>query len=244
MRGLLTGTRLGLILGLLSGSTVYANPEGANIVRGQVNFNHPDPSTLNISNSNGAIINWQDFSIQQNEITRFIQNSANSAVLNRVTSQNPSSILGQLLSNGRVFVMNPNGIVFGKDNVASLLKLCRQEGIEVIHLRARFNLDKSGWMPIYKLGRRMPCVDGTSGVELLEEAREIPGELVIEKQCFDGKQKVIHVSSVTSNYLSLTGINSVVRIGVLGKFFLITVTFLWVCRQVFDELPLHTVMVQ
>ncbi len=131
-----------------------------------------------------------------------------------------------------------------KNNVASLLKLCRQEGIEVIHLRARFNPDKSGWMPIYKLGRRMPCVDGTSGVELLEEAREIPGELVIEKQCFDGKQKVIHVSSVTSNYLSLTGINSVVRIGVLGKFFLITVTFLWVCRQVFDELPLHTVMVQ
>jgi nicotinamidase-related amidase len=72
-----------------------------------------------------------------------------------------------------------------KDNVASLLKLCRQEGIEVIHLRARFSPDKSDWMPIYKLGRRMPCVDGTPGVDLLAEAKKLPGELLIEKQCFD-----------------------------------------------------------
>jgi nicotinamidase-related amidase len=72
-----------------------------------------------------------------------------------------------------------------KTNVASLLELCRQQGIEVIHLRARFQPDKSDWMPIYRLGRRMPCVDATTGVDLLDQAKEIPGELVIEKQCFD-----------------------------------------------------------
>jgi nicotinamidase-related amidase len=72
-----------------------------------------------------------------------------------------------------------------KENVAELLTYCRQQGIEVIHLRARFQADKSDWMPIYKLGRRMPCVDATSGVELLSQAIEIPGEVVIEKQCFD-----------------------------------------------------------
>ena len=72
-----------------------------------------------------------------------------------------------------------------KENVATLLQLCRQEGIEVIHMRARFHTDKSDWMPIYRLGRRMPCVDGTTGVDLLEVAREKPGELIIEKQSFD-----------------------------------------------------------
>src|SRR5690606_14902950 len=64
-----------------------------------------------------AIINWQSFSIGANEITRFIQQSQASAVLNRVTGGggaiDPSVILGALQSNGRVFLINPSGITFG-----------------------------------------------------------------------------------------------------------------------------------
>ncbi len=107
----------GLILGLACGQTAYANPTGATYDPSQVSMATPTPNTLEITNTNGAIINWQQFSIQQNEITRFIQSGANSAVLNRVTGGNPSSILGQLLSNGRVFLINPNGIVFGPNSV-------------------------------------------------------------------------------------------------------------------------------
>ena len=73
-----------------------------------------------------------------------------------------------------------------RENVASLLKLCRPEGIEVIHIRGRFSTDKSDWMPIYQLGRKMPCVEGTEGIELLPEAAELPGEIVKDKQSFDG----------------------------------------------------------
>ncbi len=104
---------VGVLLGLASGQAAYANPNGAQVVNGQVNIAHPNANTLAITNSNGAIINWQQFSIQQNEITRFIQGSANSAILNRVIGQDPSAILGQLLSNGRVFLINENGIVIG-----------------------------------------------------------------------------------------------------------------------------------
>lgn len=108
----------GLLLGLYSASgVVHANPQGAEVVNGQVQFDHPDANTLAITNSTGAIINWQQFSIQQNEITKFIQPDASSAVLNRVVGGDPSSILGQLLSNGRVFLINPNGIVFGSDAI-------------------------------------------------------------------------------------------------------------------------------
>ena len=102
---------------MLSTTAAYANPQGASVAHGQVNFSHPNAHTLNITNSPSSIINWQQFSIGQNEITRFIQQSNNSAVLNRVVSQDPSDILGQLLSNGRVFVINPNGIVFGENSV-------------------------------------------------------------------------------------------------------------------------------
>ena len=54
-----------------------------------------------------------------------------------------------------------------RKNITRLLDYCRNEGIEVIHLRGRFSADGSDWMPIYRLGRRMPCVDETDGVELL-----------------------------------------------------------------------------
>ena len=49
---------LGIILGLSSG-TAASNPQGANIVNGHVTFAQPNANTLNITNSHGAIINWQ-----------------------------------------------------------------------------------------------------------------------------------------------------------------------------------------
>jgi len=92
--------------------TAQANPIGASVVNGQASF-AATGNTLTVTNTPGTIINWQGFSIGANEITRFAQQSASSAVLNRVISNNPSNILGTLQSNGRVFLINPNGIVFG-----------------------------------------------------------------------------------------------------------------------------------
>jgi len=102
---------------LFSAVPVYANPQGPQVVNGQADFSNPNPQTLHVTNSPNAIINWQGFSIQQHEVTRFIQQSANSAVLNRVTGPDPSNLLGQLLSNGRVFLINPHGMVFGPNCV-------------------------------------------------------------------------------------------------------------------------------
>jgi nicotinamidase-related amidase len=71
-------------------------------------------------------------------------------------------------------------------NLARLLALCRDEGLEVVHLRACFKPDMSDWMPKYRLRRRIPCVAGTTGAETLAFAVEKPGEKVIVKQTFDG----------------------------------------------------------
>lgn len=103
-----------LISGLIS-TGALANPSGPTVVNGQVGFASPNAQTLNVTNSPGAIIHWQGFSIGAQETTRFIQQSAQSAVLNRVVGQDPSQILGSLLSNGKVFLINPNGILFGQD---------------------------------------------------------------------------------------------------------------------------------
>ncbi|TAN67448.1 MAG: filamentous hemagglutinin N-terminal domain-containing protein, partial [Methylobacter sp.] len=101
------------ILAILYPSFSYANPDGAQVISGQVSIDTATPGVTTITNSPNAIINWQNFSIAQNELTQFIQQNGQSAVLNRIIGQNPSEILGQLASNGKVFLINPNGIVFG-----------------------------------------------------------------------------------------------------------------------------------
>ena len=117
-----------------------ANGTDPTVVAGQASFSALGRS-LSISNSPGAIINWQGFSIGAGETTRFIQQNAASSVLNRVIGPDPSSILGTLTSNGRVFLINPGGILFGPDAridvaglVASTLNLSNQD-----FLAGRFN---------------------------------------------------------------------------------------------------------
>lgn len=71
-------------------------------------------------------------------------------------------------------------------NVSRLLDVCRHEGIDIVHLRARFQQDESDWMVKYKSLGRIPCIEGTPGVEIFPFAQDEPGEFVIYKQSFDG----------------------------------------------------------
>ncbi|MBE0614049.1 MAG: filamentous hemagglutinin N-terminal domain-containing protein, partial [Burkholderiales bacterium] len=89
-----------------------ANPNNPTVISGAATFAVSGKS-LNVTNTPGAVINWQGFSVSTEEVTRFIQQNAQSAVLNRVTGQEVSAILGQLQSNGRVYLINPNGITIG-----------------------------------------------------------------------------------------------------------------------------------
>lgn len=98
---------LALAVAAAFAAPLHAGPTNPTVVSGSAVFNQAG-NTLSITNSPGTIINWQGFSISQGEITRFIQQSNLSSVLNRVTGSEQSAILGQLLSNGRVFLINPN----------------------------------------------------------------------------------------------------------------------------------------
>lgn len=100
----------------LSSQQAAANPTGGTVAAGSASF-AASGNTLTIANSANTVINWQGFSIGINEITRFLQSSPDSAVLNRVVGANgviPQSVIdGMLQSNGRVFLINPMGVVFG-----------------------------------------------------------------------------------------------------------------------------------
>ncbi len=114
-------------------SAAHANPVLPQVVHGQATFNQQG-NLFTITNTPNTIINWQSFSVNPGEITRFLQQNAGSSVLNRITGQDPSKILGSLQSNGKVFLINPNGVLFGRDArvdvaglVASSLALSNQD---------------------------------------------------------------------------------------------------------------------
>ncbi len=98
---------------ILSSQVANANPAGGQVIHGSATFSNPAVNVLNVTNSNNAIINWQSFNIGAGQTTNFIQPSAASSVLNRVISNNPSQLLGNLNSNGKVFLINQHGILVG-----------------------------------------------------------------------------------------------------------------------------------
>ena len=112
---------------LLATGHAAANPTGPTVTHGSAAI-QVSGNVLTVRNSPGTIINWQTFSIGVPDATLFLQQSGNSAVLNRVTGGSPSAILGNLQSNGKVFIANPNGVVFGKTAQVSATSLTATTG--------------------------------------------------------------------------------------------------------------------
>ena len=111
----LTAWRAVLVAGVLAPLVAHANPSGGVVTAGSATIAASNPAAVVVTQrSNRAIINWSDFSIGAGELTKFIQPSAASAILNRVVGSDPSRLLGSLQSNGQVYLINPNGIVVGQ----------------------------------------------------------------------------------------------------------------------------------
>ncbi|RIY33882.1 hypothetical protein CKF54_02005, partial [Psittacicella hinzii] len=107
---------------VLAPNALALERSGMEVVNGFVNV-VTNGAVTSITNSPNAIINWQKFNIQSNEIVKFLQESSSSAVLNRVLGGELSQILGTLQSNGKVFIVNPAGIVFGDSAVVDVSSL-------------------------------------------------------------------------------------------------------------------------
>ncbi|MFK5979462.1 MAG: filamentous hemagglutinin N-terminal domain-containing protein, partial [Rhizobiaceae bacterium] len=105
-----------LIALLISAQSGMANPDGGTVEAGTATIETTSPDTLLITQqTNKAIINWQNFDIGVNETTRFVLPGQNSVTLNRDFSGDPSEILGTLQSNGRFYLINRSGILFGRN---------------------------------------------------------------------------------------------------------------------------------
>ena len=109
---------------LLSAAAASAQPTGASVVAGQAQVSSSGATTTVNQSTAKAIINWQNFSVGAGAAVQFNQPSASAITLNRVTGSNISTIDGAIRANGQVWLLNPNGLLFGSGatiNVGGLL---------------------------------------------------------------------------------------------------------------------------
>ena len=102
---------------IISSPLLFSLPKEAEVASGVADISAKESGQLHIHTSHKTIINWKEFSIDHKELVQFHQPQINSAVLNRVKGGNPSKILGQLIANGKVYLINPSGVIFGKDAI-------------------------------------------------------------------------------------------------------------------------------
>ncbi|WP_010628905.1 filamentous hemagglutinin N-terminal domain-containing protein [Halomonas sp. KM-1] len=102
------------VIGLGHATGAIAAPTNGEVARGTASISTHGLETLINQTSQKAVINWDTFNISTDELVRFVQNNASDIALNRVVGGGGASqILGGLQANGRVFLINPNGILFG-----------------------------------------------------------------------------------------------------------------------------------
>ena len=100
-----------LMLGL--GASAYALPTGGVVAAGGASIANGASTTTITQSTANVVINWQSFGIAAGQTVQFVQPGSSSVALNRVLGADPSSIMGNLSANGKVFLLNPNGILFG-----------------------------------------------------------------------------------------------------------------------------------
>ncbi|EGB2732941.1 filamentous hemagglutinin N-terminal domain-containing protein [Salmonella enterica] len=104
----------GLIAGLLPAMALAADlPTGGQIVGGQGSISTSGNQMTIHQQTQNMAANWHSFDIGKNNTVQFVQPNSSSVALNRVTGVSGSQIMGTLKANGQVFILNPNGVLFG-----------------------------------------------------------------------------------------------------------------------------------
>ncbi|MGA1531165.1 MAG: filamentous hemagglutinin N-terminal domain-containing protein, partial [Kiritimatiellia bacterium] len=103
---------------------IWALPSGESVSQGQVEFLREANLLIVNQASDKAIVNYDAFNISAGNTVQFNQPGSSAAILNRVVGGGSSTIAGALLANGRVYLINPAGILFSPSasvNVGALV---------------------------------------------------------------------------------------------------------------------------
>lgn len=91
----------------------YAAPTGGQVAAGSGVISQAGGNTTVNQTSQNLSLNWQSFNVGAHESVNFVQPNSAAIAVNRIADASASQIRGSLSANGQVFLINPNGIVFG-----------------------------------------------------------------------------------------------------------------------------------
>lgn len=98
---------------LLCAATAQAGPLDGQVTAGSGSVAQSGANTTITQSSQNLSLTWKSFNVGAQESVNFVQPSASAIAVNRILDTNGSQILGQLNANGQVYLINPNGILFG-----------------------------------------------------------------------------------------------------------------------------------
>ena len=108
----------------LSAVVAQAGPVGAVVASGSGSIAQSGTTTTINQSSPHLSLNWKSFNVAPSETVNFVQPSATAVAVNRIYDTNGSQIMGRLNANGQVYLINPNGVLFGQGaqvNVGALV---------------------------------------------------------------------------------------------------------------------------
>jgi filamentous hemagglutinin family protein len=102
----------------------HATPVDGQVIAGTGSVSQSGSTTTILQSSQNLSLNWKSFNIAPQETVNFVQPSAAAIAVNRIFDTNGTQILGQLNADGQVYLINPNGVLFGQGaqvNVGALV---------------------------------------------------------------------------------------------------------------------------
>lgn len=192
----------GFVLCLLASQGI-ALPSKCTQKRGEVSIQGDGFQIKITQKTNRAIVHFEDFSIGKNERVSISQPSNKSALLGRVTGPFPSTIDGELIANGCVYLMSPKGVMVGPEGViktnefiASTLDIADRDFLE----SNRFHFKGESTEKIVNLG----TIEALTGnISLIACEVEQAGNLLAKQGdvCLIGASDVFLVPDSKSNWM-------------------------------------------
>ncbi|WP_233885688.1 YDG domain-containing protein [Paraburkholderia flagellata] len=88
-------------------------PSGGQIVSGTGTIQQSGSTTTIQQSSQTLQLNWHSFNVGAGQTVDFVQPGSSSLAVNRILGSTPSAVMGNLNANGQVWLINPNGVLFG-----------------------------------------------------------------------------------------------------------------------------------
>ncbi|MBC2770216.1 filamentous hemagglutinin N-terminal domain-containing protein [Pusillimonas minor] len=160
-------------------------PTGGQVVAGSGQISQSGTTMTVTQNSDNLVTNWNSFNVGAGHTVNFVQPSASATALNRVIGSDVSVIQGAINANGRVFLVNPNGVLFTSTArinvggmVASTLNIATED-----FMSGNYRFEGAGSNAIINQGNITAVGDGQGGGSIALIAAKVTntGTLVADR---------------------------------------------------------------